>query len=92
MRLAIAFSVFALALSVQSTKPTQQVQPQVNPGDSAKTQLEVTQCSAEQYREADARLNALHKQVTAMMGKNIAPAQHTKDADQNDTKTWHFRN
>jgi uncharacterized protein YecT (DUF1311 family) len=46
------------------------------------TQRKMTECSDQQYRESDARLNALYKRVTGLIAKNVVSAQHTKDADQ----------
>jgi len=42
----------------------------------------MTECSSQQYRESDARLNSLYKRVTGLIAKTIVSAQHAKGADQ----------
>ena len=40
------------------------------PCDKASTQLELNQCTAEQYKKADASLNALYKEIGSDLARN----------------------
>jgi uncharacterized protein YecT (DUF1311 family) len=53
-----------------------------DPCDSAMTQLELNNCSGDQYRKADAHLNALYGKLMHIFEEDIKSAQNEKDEDQ----------
>jgi uncharacterized protein YecT (DUF1311 family) len=81
MRLAISFLLFVFLSPVQNSGPAGSTAPQSNPCDSAKTQQEMTQCSGEQYRKADNRLNAVYAKAIRELQKRIVTAEQNNDAD-----------
>jgi uncharacterized protein YecT (DUF1311 family) len=82
MRVALALFLFVAFGSIQGTKPSGPVNSPNNSCDWVKTQLEMTKCSDEQYRKADARLNALYTKTVGILEKNVASAKYAKDATQ----------
>jgi uncharacterized protein YecT (DUF1311 family) len=82
LRLATAFLLFAILLSAQNTNPAKQSTSQKSPCDWAQTQQEMNQCSGEQYRKADARLNTLYAKLIGLMEKDIAAAKQENDAEE----------
>jgi len=81
LRLATALLLFPILLSAQNSDPAKQSKAQKNPCDWAQTQQEMNQCSGEQYRKADARLNAIYAKLIGLMGKDITAPQQGNDSD-----------
>jgi uncharacterized protein YecT (DUF1311 family) len=81
LRLATTVPLFGILLSAQDSKPPKQNTAQKNPCDWAQTQLELNQCSGEQYRKTDARLNTIYAKLIGLMGKDITAPQHGNDSD-----------
>ena len=50
--------------------------------EPAKSQLELNQCSGEQYRKADDRLNAVYRKALDFMRKDLSDARQHGDADE----------
>ncbi|MGZ4789534.1 MAG: lysozyme inhibitor LprI family protein, partial [Terriglobales bacterium] len=44
--------------------------------------MELDQCAGQQYRKADARLNAIYHKALDLLHADLAEAQNKKDADQ----------
>ena len=82
LRLGMALLLFAISAFVQNNKPHVQSSVQKKPCDWARTQQELNECSGEQYRKADARLNALYSKLMGLLEKDLAEAQRKNDADQ----------
>jgi uncharacterized protein YecT (DUF1311 family) len=55
---------------------------QRSPCGDRETQMEMNQCSAEEYRKADGRLNALYNQLVQTFQKDIAKAAQQNDVSQ----------
>ena len=75
----------AIVLVTVTTLTAQKAQKPADlkrPCNEAKTQMELNQCAGEQYRKADARLNAVYRKVLEFMQKDLSDAQNEKDADQ----------
>src|SRR5579863_43040 len=53
-----------------------------DPCDSAMTQLELNNCSSDQYRKADGHLNALYRELMNLLEEDMKSAQKEKDEDQ----------
>jgi len=49
--------------------------------DGAQSQVELNQCSGEQYHKADQRLNTVYNNVLRFMQKDLAEAQQENNAD-----------
>ena len=82
MHLGTIFLFLILLFSAQDTKSTKQALTQTNPCDWAKTQLEMNQCSGDEYRKANAQLNGLYSTLIASMQKEIAAARQKNDASE----------
>jgi uncharacterized protein YecT (DUF1311 family) len=50
--------------------------------DQAQSQMELNQCSGEQYRKTDDRLNAVYRKALDFMQKNLSDARAHGDADE----------
>ncbi|HJX83584.1 MAG TPA: lysozyme inhibitor LprI family protein [Candidatus Angelobacter sp.] len=53
-----------------NTPQDKSTSPDQNPCARANTQLEINECSADQYRKADARLNSLYAKIAADLQKD----------------------
>jgi uncharacterized protein YecT (DUF1311 family) len=61
-------------LAQQSAKP--EAQPaRANPCDNATTQADMNQCTAEEYRKADAHLNIVYKNLVRLLQKDADEPQ-----------------
>ncbi|HEX9456643.1 MAG TPA: lysozyme inhibitor LprI family protein [Candidatus Acidoferrum sp.] len=83
VRLSKVFLLFAILLSAKpNTKPAEQSNAQKNPCDWAKTQQEMNQCSAEQYRKVDAHLNDVYGKLVHLMEKDLSDDHQRNDLQQ----------
>jgi uncharacterized protein YecT (DUF1311 family) len=74
--LAIGFLVIvASANSTQQGAKTEQNAGQGNPCDAANTQMEMNQCSAEEYTKADVHLNLVYTNLIRSLRKDSGHAQ-----------------
>jgi len=77
---AIGLLIFWVLISFPfNSKSFEQGTPQHNPCDWAKTQMDMNQCSGEQYGKADARLNALYTKLTRLLEKDTAADQPKRE-------------
>jgi uncharacterized protein YecT (DUF1311 family) len=85
VKLGFVLSLFLLAffgLLPQDAKNQSLPKKSKDPCDSAMTQLELNNCSGDQYRKADAHLNALYGKLMHLLEEDIKRAQNEKDEDQ----------
>jgi uncharacterized protein YecT (DUF1311 family) len=66
-------------LTVKYTKSDKEGAPK-GPCDDPKTQMESNQCSAEQFREADAHLNTVYDKLMNSLRKELAASEQGKDS------------
>jgi uncharacterized protein YecT (DUF1311 family) len=83
----IFFAVIIILLSSSAPSQTQESeksqtpsQASSNPCDRVNTQTEMNQCTGDEYRKADAHLNAVYQKLLASLKKNVADAQKANDA------------
>jgi uncharacterized protein YecT (DUF1311 family) len=74
------FSLFGL-IPHATPKQTSPKKPKA-PCDWAMTQMEMNQCSAEEYRKADAHLNAVYRRAILFMENDIRDAVTKGDDDE----------
>jgi uncharacterized protein YecT (DUF1311 family) len=80
--LAMFLLIFSAASSAQqNAKPAAQA-TQANPCESPTTQMEMNQCSGEEYRTADADLNAVYKNLLRKLQQSADEAHQQKDEEQ----------
>jgi uncharacterized protein YecT (DUF1311 family) len=80
LRPAIGLLIFSVLISFPlNSKFFEQRTARQNPCDSAKTQLDMNQCSGEQYAKADARLNALYTKLSRLLEKDTAADQPKRE-------------
>jgi uncharacterized protein YecT (DUF1311 family) len=60
---------------------------QANPCDAATTQADMNQCSAEEYRKADAHLNAVYKNLVRLLQKDTGEAAQQSGGEQRKPET-----
>ncbi|MFZ3331265.1 MAG: lysozyme inhibitor LprI family protein [Candidatus Acidiferrales bacterium] len=70
----------------QSPKPESQA-AQANPCDAAHTQMEMNQCSADEYKKADAHLNAMYAKLTRALQKDSGNAEQQSGGEQRKPET-----
>jgi uncharacterized protein YecT (DUF1311 family) len=68
-------------LAQQSAKPEAQ-SPRANPCDNATTQADMDQCTAEEYRKADAHLNIVYKNLVRLLQKDADEPQQPSGGEQ----------
>jgi uncharacterized protein YecT (DUF1311 family) len=69
------------SVAQQSANPTVSASGQ-RACEKAQSQMELNQCSGEQYRLADDRLNAVYRKALDLLEKDLSDAQGRKDVDQ----------
>jgi uncharacterized protein YecT (DUF1311 family) len=77
-----------------NSRPVKQAIAQQSPCDLATTQLDMNQCSSEQYGKADVRLNALYTKLTRWLEKEKAadqPKRGTGRKEHNQTAIQKLR-
>jgi uncharacterized protein YecT (DUF1311 family) len=81
--LAIPFVLIVanVPLAQQSAKPAAQP-ARANPCDNATTQAEMNQCTAEEYRKADAHLNIVYKNLVRLLQKDADQPQQPSGGEQ----------
>lgn len=68
-------------LAQQSAKPEAQ-SARANPCDNATTQADMNQCTADEYREADAHLNIVYKNLVRLLQKDANELQQPSGGEQ----------
>ncbi|HEY8670017.1 MAG TPA: lysozyme inhibitor LprI family protein [Terriglobales bacterium] len=53
-----------------------------DPCDNAMSQMEMNQCSGEQYRKADARLSVVYHKALTFLAADVDEARHRNDNDE----------
>ncbi|MFZ0883520.1 MAG: lysozyme inhibitor LprI family protein [Candidatus Acidiferrales bacterium] len=61
---------------------------QANPCDAAKTQMEMNECSAEEYKRADAHLNAVYANLVRLLQKESGHPQQQNGKEQRKPETF----
>jgi uncharacterized protein YecT (DUF1311 family) len=75
----LAFTLFGMTpQGVKKQSPSKQAK---DPCDSELTQLELDKCYGDQYRKADAHLNALYQKVMHLLEAQLKNAQDRQDED-----------
>jgi uncharacterized protein YecT (DUF1311 family) len=77
-----AFLLVIGSSAQEPTKPKAGAPSEEKPCEQAQSQMELNQCSGEQYHKADVRLNAVYRKVLDSLQKNLTAAQQNGDADQ----------
>lgn len=86
--LAILFVLIATdAPFAQQSAEDEAQTPQANPCDNATTQADMNQCSAEEYRKADAHLNTVYKNLVRLLQKDTGQAQPSSGDEQKKAET-----
>jgi uncharacterized protein YecT (DUF1311 family) len=73
---------FAQPSAKTGTQPAQ-----ANPCDAATTQADMNQCSAEEYRKADAHLNTVYKNLVRLLQKDAGEAAQQSGGEQTKPET-----
>ena len=73
--------------SPQQNAKTGQQTKQANPCDAANTQMEMNQCSAEEYKKADAHLNVVYTNLIRLLQKDSGHAQQQSGGEQRKPET-----
>jgi uncharacterized protein YecT (DUF1311 family) len=73
---------FAATLSAQQAAKSEKGTPSADPCAQAMSQMELDQCSGEQYRKADARLNAVYAKALDLMQNDLSDARARGDKSQ----------
>jgi len=68
--------------SAQQTPTISTGSPAKDPCDKAMSQMEMNQCSGEQYKKADARLNAVYRKALALLTTDLDKARNRNDNDE----------
>jgi uncharacterized protein YecT (DUF1311 family) len=71
-----------LTITAASAQQTQKANDPEQACTDSMNQMELDQCAGQQYRKADARLNAIYHKAVDFMHADLADAQNEKDADQ----------
>jgi uncharacterized protein YecT (DUF1311 family) len=71
-----------LTITAASAQQTQKANDPEQACTDSMSQMELDQCAGQQYRKADARLNAIYHKAVDFMHADLADAQNEKDADQ----------
>ncbi|MGA7856033.1 MAG: lysozyme inhibitor LprI family protein [Candidatus Acidiferrales bacterium] len=82
----ILLSIASGSSPQQSAKTDQQAK-QANPCDAANTQMEMNQCSAEEYKKADAHLNVVYTNLIRLLQKDSGHAQQQSGGEQRKPET-----
>ncbi len=78
---------FAISGEPQDAKPSSQAPTKFAPCTNAMSQMEMTQCSGEEYRKADAHLNRIYSNLL-----NSIPSEAGKQDVKTIQKAWlHYR-
>jgi uncharacterized protein YecT (DUF1311 family) len=67
LSLAMLLLISCVAGSAQEPQKPSALAPQMNPCASANTQIEMNQCSNEEYKKVDSHLNAVYKNLLSML-------------------------
>jgi uncharacterized protein YecT (DUF1311 family) len=70
----------------RSPKPESQA-AQASPCDAVSTQMEMNQCSADEYKNADAHLNAVYAKLIGVLQKDSSHAQQQSGGEQRKPET-----
>jgi uncharacterized protein YecT (DUF1311 family) len=73
--------------SAQQNAKTGQQTKQSNPCDAANTQMEMNECSAEEYVKADAHLNLVYTNLIRLLQKDSGHAQQQSGGEQRKPET-----
>lgn len=85
---AITFlATVAHANFAQQSAKTSTQRAQTNPCDAANTQMEMNQCSAEEYKKADAHLNTVYANLIRLLPKDSVQAQQQSGGEQGKRET-----
>jgi uncharacterized protein YecT (DUF1311 family) len=79
-RLVLGLFIFSiLGIPPQDSRKQSSLNDTKNPCDWATSQMDLNQCYGEQYRKADARLNAYYQKVMDALGEDLRDAQKRQD-------------
>ena len=86
--LAILFVLILADAPFTQQSAKSEAQPaQANPCGNATTQADMNQCSAEEYRKADAHLNTVYKNLVRLLQKDAGEAQQPSGSPQKNAET-----
>lgn len=80
-------AILAGASAAQQSSGTGTQPAQANPCDAANTQLEMNQCSADEFKKADARLNTVYANLIRLLQKDSGHAQQQSGGEQRKPET-----
>jgi uncharacterized protein YecT (DUF1311 family) len=79
--------IVASASPAQQSAKTGQQAKEANPCDAANTQVEMNQCSADEYKKADAHLNTVYTNLIRLLQKDSGHAQQQSGGEQRKPET-----
>ena len=86
--LAVLFLMIPACAGFAQQSANTRAQPaQANPCDAATTQADMNQCSAEEYRKADAHLNTVYKNLVRLLQKDRGEAAQQSGGEQRKPET-----
>ena len=83
----VFLAILAGASSAQQSSKNGSLPAQTNPCDAANTQMEMNQCSAEEYKKADAHLNVVYANLIRLLQKDSGHAQQQSGGEQRKPET-----
>jgi uncharacterized protein YecT (DUF1311 family) len=86
----LAAMFLAILTGTSSAQHSPKIEPQAahaNPCDAANTQMEMNQCSADEYKKADAHLNTVYTQLVRVLQKDTGHAQQQSGGEQRKPET-----
>ena len=81
----MAVVVLSATLVAAQQTDTSAAKP-ADPCGNANTQMEMNQCSADQFHKAEARLNGMYQKVMGILKKEVTEASQKKDESQASAK------
>lgn len=75
-------AILAGARSAQQNPKTESQAGRANPCDAANTQMEMNQCSADEYKKVDAHLNTVYTNLIRLLQKDSGHAQQQSGGEQ----------
>jgi uncharacterized protein YecT (DUF1311 family) len=83
----ICLAIVAGGSSAQRSPKPESEAAQTNPCDAANTQMEMNQCSADEYKKADAHLNAVYTKLIRVLQKDTGNAEQQSGGEQRKPET-----